>query len=425
MKKSIDDLIHYCEEHKYNFLYGAGKYGRIVRVFLDENGIGISGFVVTDSTMSGGVVLEKSVISFDEYLNLGIDSVGIIVATSEKNQKDITCQLNENRILDYYCVSDDEVEAMVHSCTYKRRYCSRNNITVFCYHRVADIPLDTWKLAVKPDLFEKQIRYIKENYVVLRSEEDWSFADNKPAAIITFDDGYEDVFLNALPILEKCDCPATVFVSTGNIDTNNEFWWDELEKVIFFSSKDKKKLVAFGEELKLDTDTNKEKSCYYIHPFIKRMNYKERKEFLGNLSKELGSEVDRDYCRSMSCTQIKQLSQSYKITIGGHTVTHSCLANESYEEQEYEIIESKKTIEDIIGKDITVFSYPFGQQNDYTKDTISIAQSAGYEKIFAAFSGITNSKYDNGNIPRINIGQCQYYDESIKQIRFYETIMGD
>ena len=50
--------------------------------------------------------------------------------------------------------------------------------------------------------------------------------------VITFDDGYADNFHEALPLLREADCPATVFVTAGKIDDEEEFWWDELERLI-------------------------------------------------------------------------------------------------------------------------------------------------------------------------------------------------
>ena len=44
--------------------------------------------------------------------------------------------------------------------------------------------------------------------------------------VVTFDDGYLDVLQNAVPILERYQIPATIFVVTGNL--GEPFWWDRL-----------------------------------------------------------------------------------------------------------------------------------------------------------------------------------------------------
>ena len=50
--------------------------------------------------------------------------------------------------------------------------------------------------------------------------------------VVTFDDGYADNFHNAKPLLERYEIPATVFVTTGYLQDQREFWWDELERIL-------------------------------------------------------------------------------------------------------------------------------------------------------------------------------------------------
>ena len=54
---------------------------------------------------------------------------------------------------------------------------------------------------------------------------------------VTFDDGYLDNILNAKPILEKFEIPATVFVCAGMIGRDGELWWDQLERALLLTKK--------------------------------------------------------------------------------------------------------------------------------------------------------------------------------------------
>ncbi len=49
---------------------------------------------------------------------------------------------------------------------------------------------------------------------------------------ITFDDGYVDVLATALPLLERFDLPATVFLATGWLGSSRRFWWHDLARVV-------------------------------------------------------------------------------------------------------------------------------------------------------------------------------------------------
>ena len=54
----------------------------------------------------------------------------------------------------------------------------------------------------------------------------------RPTFVITFDDGYADNLRAALPVLERHDCPVTLFITTGVLDAD-VLWWDGLASVAF------------------------------------------------------------------------------------------------------------------------------------------------------------------------------------------------
>ena len=62
--------------------------------------------------------------------------------------------------------------------------------------------------------------------------------------------------------------------------------------------------------------------------------------------------------------------------IGAHTVTHTRLTNLSLEEARREIFDSKKVLEDLIGRPVRHFCYPYGSSNALIHDLV---REAGYE----------------------------------------------
>lgn len=88
-------------------------------------------------------------------------------------------------------------------------------VAVLMYHAIDH---SAWKLATSPREFEWQVMQIKDRAVTL--DEVVRFAKGegnlkKNAVAITFDDAYLDFKTIALPILEKYNVPATVFVPTA------------------------------------------------------------------------------------------------------------------------------------------------------------------------------------------------------------------
>jgi peptidoglycan/xylan/chitin deacetylase (PgdA/CDA1 family) len=88
------------------------------------------------------------------------------------------------------------------------------------YHSVAD---DGHFLSVSSSVFEQQIEYMKNNgFTFLRSDDLLSGNINNKSVLITFDDGYENNFLIAVPILKKYNVPAIFFIATGLVGTENK-----------------------------------------------------------------------------------------------------------------------------------------------------------------------------------------------------------
>jgi peptidoglycan/xylan/chitin deacetylase (PgdA/CDA1 family) len=89
------------------------------------------------------------------------------------------------------------------------------------------------ELRVPKEKFKEQMQYLKDNrYTTLTFNELYDFLiNNKPipekSVVITFDDGYEDNYQNAYPILKEFGFYATVFVIINAIDNEKAFLTSE------------------------------------------------------------------------------------------------------------------------------------------------------------------------------------------------------
>lgn len=106
-----------------------------------------------------------------------------------------------------------------------------NGIAILAYHKVSSAP---GIYSISPELFERQMRYLAENDykpVSLRHlAEALSGKASLPdkSIIITFDDGYEDNFLTALPIMEKYGMRAAVFIAVDKVSQPGYMSWDQI-----------------------------------------------------------------------------------------------------------------------------------------------------------------------------------------------------
>ncbi|WP_044913069.1 polysaccharide deacetylase family protein [Butyrivibrio sp. WCE2006] len=391
------ELLNYVNKHKTIYCYGAGKYGRFIRAFLQENGIDLTAFVVTDDHQYDKV-LDVPVISVSN-IEFKIHD-GIIIGVSKRYRDQLLVELNHRNIDDCFIVYEHMISEIESELTYRswNKFC--NPIWVLYYHRVNYLKSDIWKLSITPERFEEHIRYLVNNYDLI-SITDITKGVTEPSVAVTFDDGYADNLYYALPILEKYNVPATIFVSTGNIDTKKEFWWDTLEHIICNSTILPDAIEWKGKKYITNSVESKLNTCFEMHPILKGMTHVERENELKWMAEKYDvKSVRYDENRILSKEELRELSKSKYINIGAHTITHSCLKNESEHEQVNEIVESKKKLEEIIGKRVTCFSFPFGGENDFSYKTISILKNSGIDMAFTTKSGLADKASDNFTIPR-------------------------
>lgn len=373
----LSELVEKCKFHKRVFIYGVGNYGKRVRLFLEQNGITVFAYLKTNK-MPEDIKFKTTPIFDIKEVEIG-DEDYVLVSVADRIQPEIISVLKKKKVREYELITKIMYEEIVKTIDYRneKSVMSDKFIQVLLFHRVIEKSNDPWRLEIRPEIFEEYIKYIANNYNVKRFEDDWKDVSEK-TIVITFDDGYWDNYEYALPILERYKVPATIFVSTGNLDKTEEFWWDCLARLVPTDS-----LIQTRNELR-------------------KLTFSERKEVLNkielsstNCSKPLVTD------RSLNEEELKRMSESEYITIGGHTVTHNALLYQSEEEQRFEIQESKNVLERIIGKKITTFSYPFGQRDTYSDTTIRLLKECEIKKAASTIPELVGENYNPYEIPRI------------------------
>nr|WP_199000989.1 polysaccharide deacetylase family protein [Flavobacterium sp. ASV13] len=255
---------------------------------------------------------------------------------------------------------------------FKNWLLSGKPVLVAMYHRTSnEVRNELQYLTVDLASFEKQLCYFKENYQILRLSDDWSSL-KKTGIVITFDDGYADNLLNALPILEKYQIPATIFVTTLNINTKKEFWWDRFVFDYshcdhFFYFPDVKEKVSkythsFSDINKLlDKLSNEEKEIWFLNfESLNKIPFRDSEDF-----------------RSLTNDELKRLSDHPLIDIGIHTHNHYAFKNLSYEEQKKELHFSIEKLDKLITKSVKYLALPHGSYNESTLRVIEESDCLG------------------------------------------------
>lgn len=90
---------------------------------------------------------------------------------------------------------------------------------------------------IDPELFEKQMGLLKEfGYKVIRLEDlvdslRKGIQISRKAVVITFDDGYENIYTHAYPILKRYGYPATVFIWVEKVGAPGFLTWRQMREM--------------------------------------------------------------------------------------------------------------------------------------------------------------------------------------------------
>jgi peptidoglycan/xylan/chitin deacetylase (PgdA/CDA1 family) len=271
------------------------------------------------------------------------------------------------------------------------RLSQRQNPIILMYHRTTALKLDPWGLAVEPTRFDRQIAVLGAHRKIVPLQ--WlarELADGRMpygTAAVTFDDGYVDVKENAVPILERHQCPATLFITTRALDDPRIFWWDVLARIILSEPDRLPDRLALeidgithswsvrhggkdGEDGALSAETLHEE----VYKHLRVVQPAHRLELLGRLAEWAGTDDEpRPSDRAMTREEVRAVARSNLIEIGAHTLTHPPLSNLAYRDQKREIVDSRRECEELVNGPVPGFAYPYGM---FDSDTVRAADAA-------------------------------------------------
>jgi len=266
----------------------------------------------------------------------------------------------------------------------KQKIFNNKTLVVLCYHRVrekTDIFYDR-NISVTPAQFRKQMLYIKKYFNVVSMDQlidvYYNGCEFKPNSLmVTFDDGYKDNAINAFPILEKLEIPAVVFLITGLINKDIISWEDRLSYA-FNNIQDEMVEVSNNEYYSIKTIEQKNTAVWEICKKLRSIKPDQRDEIIHNLfiTYNIDTNKEEELSRRMNISFMTkdeiQYWSNHGIDFGIHTVTHPSLPLLQEEEINTEISDSKKSLKNILNKEVVSFAYPFGKYQDFNDLTRSI-----------------------------------------------------
>ena len=252
------------------------------------------------------------------------------------------------------------------------------NLSVFNYHDVTKNPSEFEKefnLFVTPDVFEKQIVWIKNNFNIIHPE-DIMDGNKIPrrAAIITFDDGFLGAFKSGLEILRNHNITPVMFLNMYTIQ----------ESVPMLSA-----LVCYMDR-HIENFRNLAKREGLNQPYYLSMTPNALKSIKKNLP-SIDYRAVIDYQGVLvSSEEINKWSSKY-VVYGNHLYDHwncKALTNSELIEQ---YSSNEKALSNLKNS-IKFFAFTNGQPGTcFTSKDIATIKNMGAKKIFTTFGGVNRN----------------------------------
>jgi len=196
--------------------------------------------------------------------------------------------------------------------------------------------------------------------------------------LLTFDDGYRSVRTHVLPLLERFETRAIVFVTTSFV--TGDVYPYELELAAVIEHHTRLQPDADSPPVELSGQDSEESLYRRIRRPFKPASPRARERRLDDLAALNGYERSRFQGESfLSWEEIAELDRHPLVTIGAHTHTHPVLTRRAPWTAYREMKKSKRKIEEVLGHEIYHFSYPYGRNNFVVR---LLARLAGFQWAF-------------------------------------------
>lgn len=299
----------------------------------------------------------------------------------------------------------------------------KQRLSILIYHRV--VPQRDPMRPNEPTIaeFDWQMRLLRDNFNPLPLVEavDRLRAGTLPnrAVCITFDDGYADNELHALPILKKYAIPATVFVSTGFLN-GGRMWNDSVIEV--FRNFDGDKLDLSELDLGCYSLESNPRRLAAVDSIIQRIRHLDplvRADLVHEIEKRVTALPDD---LMLTDAQIQSLARN-GVTIGAHTVNHPILCSVSSEIARREIQNSKSHLEALLQEKIEVFAYPNGRPGlDYREVHRDMVEALGFKAAVSTHWGVSTRASDRFQLPRFTPWDRRELKFAIRLVSGYRLV---
>lgn len=274
----------------------------------------------------------------------------------------------------------------------------RGSATILCYHRVVPRREAPYQfryirdLVIEPEDFEKHLQYLLANTKVISLDQliaalygEGRLPSN--AVVITFDDGYQDFYQYAWPLLKEYGVPATIYACNDFLDGQGRFWWYELEEILGEGNSFEISWNGKRWPVNLATPKARSQACLEFMGLFLQYSNARQEELLALVRQATGVPRRAKMPLMMTWEEVQELDQDPLITFGAHTKSHCILRVLDEPTARQEILGSKLALEQALGHPVRHLSYPYGSKNQVSEREFALARDCGFASAVTTCKG--------------------------------------
>lgn len=281
------------------------------------------------------------------------------------------------------------------------------------YHGITSMPacngiFNNSGMHVYVEHFSEQMSLLRNRYKVIslfrlveliRNGED--IPDH--SVVITFDDGYENNYNQAFPILQKYGLPATIFLSTHFMDKRDLLWGDRVEAL--FDSPECFARISSQLNNGIISGSSQREALESLIRYLKKIPDDQKEALIMGLEELCAidrSQLASDY-RCLTWSQVRDMCESRIMDIGSHTHSHIIMTRVDETRAREEVALSKRLLKEQAGVETRLFSYPNGAAGDYDSSTHRILQEQGFQCALLTIEGFNDKNSNLFELKRIGV----------------------
>jgi len=293
------------------------------------------------------------------------------------------------------------------SCKKRREPSAR----ILYFHRVNE-DVDPFFPSAPTKLFDEQMRFLSRYKKVVSLSDMVRHLEGgspEPVFAITFDDGYQDNYEIAYPILRRYGLPATIFLTTGSMDSREPLWFELLALALKTTAREFIDIeIDVPRRFPLRTQAERLEANAQIFGLLRSLCDAQRRRLLDRICRDLNvSDGGERRNKMLTWDQVREMRPN-GIDFGGHTVTHPFISKLPRDSIVWEISECKRRIEHELQSGVDFFAYPNGREEDFGMENKDLIRGAGYR---AAVTTIWGTNFPSTD--RMELRRGQPWEENV------------